>query len=347
MKKTTYPENFDELLKSARERPLLPEALKQFGVELKPVGHGHGGSVRWQTTTKSGRSGDLSSVVFFENPDGSWVAFDNKQRSGKSALDAIGVLTNLFAVPFDGAVYMLTGGSPTLPPRTPTVPSARPIEPVKPKEVVFRPPVKAESDRHVFAYLTKSRLIPADTVSNLLRIGAIYEGNIKKEDGKELRNLLVFPIKNEKKEMVGADCCGTWSSVRFKHIVEGSDPVYAWRIFNHTKEVSPDTRLFFCESAIDAISFLCLTNAPGVYLSMCGLKDETFEHMQKILGGKPILCVDNDEAGNRFRKKYPSCETLYPQNGKDWNDELKYRVLHDMDYALKPAAAPQVKPACV
>ena len=80
---------------------------------------------------------------------------------------------------------------------------------------------------------------------------------------------------------------------------------------------------------------------------MCGLKDETFEHMQKMLGGKPVLCVDNDEAGNRFRKKYPSCETLYPQNGKDWNDELKYRVLHGLDYALKPATAPQVKPACV
>ena len=80
---------------------------------------------------------------------------------------------------------------------------------------------------------------------------------------------------------------------------------------------------------------------------MGGLKDETFNHMQKMLGGKPVLCVDNDEAGNRFRKKYPSCETLYPQNGKDWNDELKYRVLHDLDYALKPAAAPQVKPACV
>ena len=343
MKKSTYPENFDELLKTAREHPLLPEALGQFGVELKSVGHGHGGSVRWQTTTKSGRSGDLSSVVFFENPDGSWVAFDNKQRSGKSALDAISVLTNLFAVSFQDAVYMLSGGSPSLPPRT--VPPARPIEPAQPKGTVFRPPVKAENDRHVFAYLTKVRLIPADTVSNLLRIGAIYEGNIKKEDGKELRNLLVFPIKNEKKEMVGADCCGTWSGVRFKHIVEGSDPVFAWRIFNHTKEVSSNTRLFFCESAIDAISLLCLKNSPGVYLSMGGLKDETFNHMRDLLGGTPVLCVDNDEAGNRFRGKYPSCETLRPEVGKDWNDELKYRVLHDLDYALKPQSAPTVKAA--
>lgn len=350
------PENFEELLVAARERPMLREALRQLGVDLKRVGHGKGGSTRFQTTTRGGRADDLSAVVFFERTDGSWIAIDNKQRAGKQNMDAISVLTNIFGVRFDDAVYMLTGGSPSLPPRTVAAPSVRAPEAAASQATKFVQPPKAGTSSHVAAYLKKSRLIPEAVVDDLLRIGAIYESSWKamKEsrglnlEGKDMP-MLVFPIQNDKKEIVGADSCCTFSNFKFKHVVGGSDPAFAWRFSNHVSQITKDTKLYFCEAPIDAISLCCLTNAPGVYISMGGNKDITFNHMREVLGGTPVICNDADEAGQNFRAKYPECETLTPQYGKDWNDELKFRVTHNMEYALKPPDVPvaAVKPVGV
>lgn len=349
------PKNFDELLEAARSRPMLPEALKQLGVEIKKVGHSRRtGSIRWQTTKKSGHDGDLSSIVFFQKTDGSWAAVDNKQRTGKRDLDALGVLTNLFGVSFEDAVYMLSGGTPSMPPKTVAAPVPRAQAALPPEPVEFVQPPKAATSNHAAAYLIKTRLIPDRVVSKLLHLGAIYESSwhmIRESTGKELtgkdRPVMVFPILNEKREMVGADTGGTYSVGRFKSIAEGSDPLYGWRFGNYVSasEITRDTKLYFCESPIDAISLYCITNAPGMYISMAGNKDITFEHMTKLLGGTPVICNDNDEAGNNFRKKYPQCETMVPEIGKDWNDELKYRVTHGLDYALKPPDAPEVKAA--
>lgn len=346
------PKNFDELLEVARTCPMLPEALKQLGVEIKRVGHGKGGSVRWQTTAKGGRADDLSSVVFFQNPDGRWVAIDNKQRTGRQTMDALSVLTDLFGVSFENATHMLSGGSPSMPPKTVAAPAPRATVDPQQVAVQFVQPPKAAMSNHAAAYLAKTRLIPNQVVSELLHLGAIYESSwhaIRKSTGHEPagkdKPVMVFPIRDEKGETVGADLCGTYSTERFKSIAEGSDPLYGWRFFNHVSEIAKDTKLYFCESAIDAISLCCLTNAPGVYISMCGNKDITFAHMTKVLDGTPVICSDNDEAGNNFRKKYPQCESLVPEIGKDWNDELKYRVTHDLDFALKPQNAPEVKAA--
>lgn len=347
------PNNFNELLEAAKTRPMLPEALKQLGVEIKKVGYSRRtGSIRWQTTKKSGRAGDLSSIVFFQKTDGSWAAIDNKQRTIKRDLDAIDVLTNIFGISFDDAVYMLTGGSPSMPPRTLAAPAPRaPVAP-PPEPVEFVQPPKAAKSDHAAAYLTKTRLIPNQVVSKLLHFGAVYESSwhaIRRSTGKEPtgkdKPVMVFPIRNEKGEPVGADLCGTYSTGRFKSIAEGSNALYGWRFGIYVSEITRDTKLYFCEAPIDAISLYCLTDAPGIYISMSGLKDSTFLHMAEKLGGTPVICTDNDEAGNRFREKYPRCETMVPEIGKDWNDELKYRVTHDLDFALKPPDAPAAKTA--
>ena len=68
---------------------------------------------------------------------------------------------------------------------------------------------------------------------------------------------------------------------------------------------------------------------------MSGVKDMTLEHMTGVLKGVPVICTDNDDGGNRFRIKYRAYDTLTPEYGKDWNDELRYRVCHDLNYALK------------
>ncbi len=66
----------------------------------------------------------------------------------------------------------------------------------------------------------------------------------------------------------------------------------------------------------------------GAYVSLDGLKDVTLISMTKCLGGRPVICTDNDKGGNRFREKYVvgmGYDTLIPNElyGKDWNDELK------------------------
>ncbi len=334
-------ENFDELIAQARSQPLMREALAQLGVTLKKVGHGRNGSTRWQTATKSGKEGDFSAVAFFENHDGSWVAIDYKQRTGRQTLDALGVLTKLYGVPFQEAVLLLSGGHPARPDRK-LAPESRTAgaEPPPVERTPFVPPPRAKKHNHAFAYLNQTRCIPGNVVGQLLHIGAVYESNISLIEGRSTP-LVVFPIFNEKGENVGADSCSANSQFRYKHICAGSDPSCTWYIKNNVQVATPETPMFFCESAIDAISLLCLENRPGVYISMSGLKDVALESMTKRFGGTPVICTDNDEAGNLFREKHAGYATLRPQYGKDWNDELKHRTEHGLDFALKQSTQPK------
>ena len=43
--------------------------------------------------------------------------------------------------------------------------------------------------------------------------------------------------------------------------------------------------------------------------------------MADKLGGKPVICTDADEEGNKLRQMYPQYDTLIPKH-KDWNDDL-------------------------
>ena len=52
----------------------------------------------------------------------------------------------------------------------------------------------------------------------------------------------------------------------------------------------------------------------------------TLRGMTEHYGGRPILCVDADEAGSKFRERHSELESLIPSEGKDWNDELKAKV---------------------
>lgn len=149
----------------------------------------------------------------------------------------------------------------------------------------FRLPEKAPSAKHAAAYLTKARGIRGELVSELMHRGVIYEAIRKSPDGKEMP-MVVFPSFDEKRNAVGAECCSAYSSVRFKHIVGGSDPRFGWR-FSMGNPPEGAKKLFFCESAIDAMSLFCLTGTPGVYISLAGLKDETMAHMKDFLGGEP------------------------------------------------------------
>lgn len=347
--------NWNDALQIARTAPDFIGAMRTIGIELKKVGRGKGGAIRYQTTQKSHTAGDLSSVVCMENSDGSWVIFDNKARFGKTSMDAIDVIQHFGGVSFKEAVDLLAAG------RAPSVGAgsipAREITPVvqPPEPVEFEPPPAYNTKmRNVIAYLTKCRKIPEDLVQLLIDTNHIYAGMLKldetrtypydtiKQDGKVYSKspLCSFRILNEQGDVVGVDSCSTLSNYRLKHITAGSNPDYAWCFAWKAPEITPQTPLFFCESPIDAMSLCALMDEGGIYISMAGVKDNTLISMAEKLGGRPVICVDSDEAGDRFAARFPQYTRLTVPVGKDWNDCLQHYVRNGMPYGLSPKPVP-------
>jgi len=197
-----------------------------------------------------------------------------------------------------------------------------------------RPPKAAPSGcaagdfRRVFAYLHKARGISYDLLQFLVDKKLLaQEANTHNA---------IFFMRDEKGEAVGAELEGTLSDRRFKGVQAGSSYGYGFNVMPHGDAV--DFILFF-ESAVDLLSFIQIKALDGkrldncLLVSMCGLKPNVVMHMTGIFGGQPVLCVDNDDAGDRFAA---SCTQAYLPDGayvqvrhcrplrhyKDWNEQL-------------------------
>lgn len=320
------PINFDELLNVAKERPDLLGALRRHGIDLRRVGVSSRGAVKYKTTNVQGVPGDLSAVVFMHNASGEWLVCDNKERTGTRYLNAIDTLMKLYGFSFDDAVYSLSGGMPSSPVQAP-VPCSLPK--VKESPLPFTAPApKYTAIKRVIAYLCQHRNIPYNVVKALIDAGLIYPSEISlKFDDKEIKNTVcVFPILNEQGKTVGADTVGIRSDMRFKHVISGSSYEYAWGFKAGVENVTNTTPVFYTESCIDAVSLFSLYGKCGVYVSLAGVKPSTFDAVRRRLGGVPVICVDNDEAGERFRLKYSDVYSRIPSIGKDFNDELTAHV---------------------
>ena len=339
------PQNFDELLDIAKNRPDVHGALSQLGISLKRVGYAMGGE-RWQTETKGGTSGDLSAIAFIEKDDGSWVICDNKGRTGQQFIDSITLLREIFHVSFDDAVYMLSGGAPSAPVAKPTKLSDTPSAsaPIPPKKEYIPPESAPDKLRRVKAYLIQTRKLPAELVLPLIDSGKIYAS----ERFKNKIAFCTFPITDENGKNVGTDMTGTIDNMEKeyrKHMIPGSNADYAWCFPYEVEEITSETPIFFCEAPIDTMSLCALSGTPGVYVSMAGCKDRTFNSVTEKLGGTPIICVDNDETGDAFAARHPDVTRMVAPIGKDWNDTLKHYVENNISYAFAPpdaSAAPDV-----
>ncbi len=336
------PDNFEELLKTASNFPDMLGAMSRLGYELKHVGRTRNGGERYQTKVESGTAGDLSSVAFIRNTDGSWVVIDNKQRTGKLSMSAIDAVRAFGGVSFDDAVYMLSGGTPfnIAQSNSQAQQATRQLSKVE-EPVVFVPPQVAENKRkNVYAYLTQARELPPTLVTSLLDSGKIYPSISKTGNGKE-QAMCSFRIMDENGTVVGVDSCAANSNIKFKKITSGSNSDYAWCFNWKIDNITPQTHMYVCEAPIDAISLCALSDMPGIYVSLGGVKPKTFEHMVELLKSTPIICTDNDEAGNNFAKRYPQYSRLTPSKGKDWNDELKACNIEGISYAMSSDRTPK------
>ena len=338
------PQNFDELLDIAKNRPDVHGALSQLGISLKRVGYAMGGE-RWQTETKGGTSGDLSAIAFIEKPDGKWIFYDNKGRFGKNSIDPIAFLREGFGITFDDAVYMLSGGRPSAPIANPKpLTLERKIEPQE--KPTYTPPTPAPDKlRNVKAYLIQTRKLPKELVLPLIDSGRIYATYYENPETHKQTLVCAFKITDENGTDVGCDSCAPQPEFKFKHLFTGSNADYAWCFPYEVEEITAETPIFFCEAPIDTMSLCALSGTPGIYVSMAGLKDSTFNSVSEKLGGTPIICVDNDEAGDKFAARHSDVPRMVAPIGKDWNDTLKHYVGNNISYAFAPpdaAAAPDV-----
>jgi len=229
---------------------------------------------------------------------------------GKEFGNAIHFLRAYYGMGFREAVFELTGSGVgekiDLPP---------PAEPPRPFN--FAQIELAPNTKNVFAYLTKTRGLSPGLVNGLIEAGQLFQ---------ELEhNNAVFPIY-ENNTIVGAEVVGSLSDLRFKRIKTGSKYGCGYNL-TYGNEVA--FSLFF-ESVIDLLSFVDLAHMRGKGLEGCrltslaGLKQNIFDYtMKQLPDAQPFLCVDNDEAGQKFIAANSGATARLPDPAfKDWNEQL-------------------------
>ena len=188
--------------------------------------------------------------------------------------------------------------------------------------------LKNRDMRRAIAYLHKTRGIDYSILQNLIKEKYIYQENST--------NNVLFAIRDELRNVVGAEVCGTLSERRYKGVKAGTLRGYGFNI--PIGDVGSLKYALFFESAIDLISFYEIKKIEGKTLDACllvslaGLKESIIERTLTVfgsLGGKlePVLCVDNDKSGFDLIKRLTRTHTGYRvhlplKDYKDWNEQL-------------------------
>lgn len=171
----------------------------------------------------------------------------------------------------------------------------------------FSLPKKAENNKNVYAYLTKTRKLDKQLVNNLLDKGLIYQD--KKYNnavfvGKDYDGNIVSAFKRNTK---------TYGNNNFKSGDEsGSMKEYRFRIENPTNAT---VNVF--ESEIDLLSYLSMLPELARnenYIALGGVSDRALSAFLKSNAAIEHIniCTDNDEAGHRF------CSKIAEELGKDY-----------------------------
>lgn len=171
----------------------------------------------------------------------------------------------------------------------------------------FELPQKADNQRRLFAYLCKTRGIPAAVVQSLLDLGYIYQ---------DTRGNIVFHGREDWAELHGT-LSPNIAEKAYKGIVSGSIPSGSWFF----KVGDNPAACYICEAAIDAISLAVILGASAFYISIGGAgKQSTID---RVKAGKlpAIIAVDNDKAGDACAARNDELERLVPSR-KDWNEDL-------------------------
>jgi len=282
-----------ELIHKARQTNLA-EYLVSQGVQLKKEGQRH-------------RHTEHDSLIFTENS----YYWNSLQEKG----NAIDYLVRHMGMSFINAVLALSGMN-GLCFTSSTAPA---------KGFVLDSATLNPNHQQAKIYLNRERHIANDGIDYLIQKKLLLQDR--------QTNNIVFPMYDEKNICVGAELQGV-TKKRFKGIMKDSKYGYGFNV-RFSNDETFDYALFF-ESAIDLVSFIEYKQkyenkslCKCILVSMAGLKANIVKHMLKVFKGnlKIVLCVDNDEAGERFKSKIEDIQSNYidcapNEKYKDWNEQL-------------------------
>lgn len=306
----------EELVQKAREASLL-DYFRKSGYKIKQEG------AEFYVT-------DIPSLCI--KPDtNQW--FHHYTHYG-STNNSVNCLVYVLGLDFNQAVYELTGRDISYQRSADYPKSFRPQftspprseMPIAKKELQMPP--QAQTMRQMFAYMCKTRKIPAEIIEQLVHDKLLYQS-----DGKANA---VFVHKDREGRVIGGEIQGCNSNKRFKSLAVGTGDS-AFMFVPVPAKDGKIHRAYIFESAIDLMSFYAFCpkdnkNMVGAALvSMAGLKPSVPKQLQAE-GVEIISCVDNDDAGRRFEadngfNRPQRVKDLLDKCGfKDWNDLLKFKT---------------------
>jgi len=298
MQEKEYKHRISDEQKQRAKQADLATYLLSIGVSLIPSG------TRW-------RHPEHDSLVFTRN-----MYYWNSGKGGeKPDGDALDYLTKYMNMDFITAVTELTKET------------AKTVEitPPKVEQFSFADISHAPDMRRTIAYLNKTRGIDYTLIKKLIAEKMIFQ--------EAQTNNIIFPIYDEKNNIVGAEVQGTLSEKRFKKVETGGKYGYGYNV-NPSHSETIDYMLFF-ESALDVLSFWDIKQSENknlhncLLVSMAGLKENILEQMLVSFNNPTaFLCVDNDDAGKNFIKavtaQIQGVRIYLPSSEhKDWNEWLK------------------------
>lgn len=203
------------------------------------------------------------------------------------------------------------------------------------KNILLRGNVEIElsSDmKRSFAYLTKTRGINSNIVSQLIKQNKIVQDS---------KNNIVFKYTDENGKIVGGELKGTLSNKSFTGIVENSNEDYGFTLVIGNRNNIKELKVF--EASVDLLSFYQLFKDQlenTILLSTGGCtkikKISTYLRQYENISSITV-CVDNDKAGNtsfgNIIKEYINYKIhdgrghLITHNLKDFNDLLRKGII--------------------
>ena len=192
---------------------------------------------------------------------------------------------------------------------------------VKVEKKEFESPIPAETNKHVYAYLTKERGIDPAIVSFFMERRDIYE--------ERKHSWAVFAGRDKNKWMRCASIHGvTMNDNHSKWTAKGSDLRYGFGFKGSGEKV------YVFEAPIDLLSFITMYQKDwqnNSYISLSGVSGNALKQILRDCPNlsKVYMCLDNDEAGEQGCKRiYKELKTtgkefqrIKPVH-KDWNEDL-------------------------